>query len=107
MHSQQQFDLIAACAFGLEAIVRRELSALGIDAAIGESGRVHFQGTLETVAQTNLWLRCADRVLIRVAEFPAADFDALFDTTQAICWGDWIPVDGEFPVTGRSVKSTL
>lgn len=107
MHSQQQFDLIAACAFGLEAIVRRELSALGIDAAIGESGRVHFQGTLETVAQANLWLRCADRVLIRVAEFPAADFDALFDTTQAICWGDWIPVDGEFPVTGRSVKSTL
>ncbi len=107
MHSQQQFDLIAACAFGLEAIVRRELSALGIDATIGESGRVHFRGTLETVAKANLWLRCADRVLIRVAEFPAADFDALFETTKAICWGDWIPVDGEFPVTGRSVKSTL
>lgn len=107
MHSEQEFDLIAACAFGLEAIVRRELAALGIEATIGESGRVHFRGNLETVAKANLWLRCADRVLIRVAEFPAADFDALFETTKAICWGDWISVDGEFTVTGRSVKSTL
>ncbi len=107
MNASQEFDLIAACAFGLEAIVRRELAALGFEATIGESGRVHFRGNLETVAKANLWLRCADRVLIRVAEFPAADFDALFETTKAIAWGDWIPVDGAFPVTGRSIKSTL
>ncbi len=107
MHSQQTFDLVAACAFGLEAIVRRELAGLDIEATIGESGRVHFRGSLETVAKANLWLRCADRILIRVAEFPAADFDALFESTKAICWGEWIPVDGEFTVTGRSVKSTL
>lgn len=107
MDPTQQYDLIAACAFGLEAIVRRELAALGIDATIGESGRVHFRGSLETVAQTNLWLRCADRVLIRVAEFPAADFDALFETSKAIRWGNWMPADAAFTVTGRSVKSTL
>ena len=107
MDATDQYDLIAACAFGLEAIVRRELAGLGIEATIGESGRVHFRGSLETVAQANLWLRCADRVLIRVAEFPAADFDALFETTKAIRWSDWLPVDAEFPVTGRSVKSTL
>ena len=101
------YDLIAACAFGLEAVVRRELNSLGIEAKIGESGRVHFQGTQETICQTNLWLRTADRVLIRVAEFPAADFDALFDTTREIEWGRIIPADGRFPVTGRSIKSTL
>lgn len=105
--SDSTFDLIAICAFGLEAIVKRELAALGIEATIGESGRVHFRGTFDTIAQTNLWLRCADRVAIRVAEFPAADFDALFETTKAIRWDRWIPVDGSFPVTGRSVKSTL
>lgn len=105
--STSTFDLIAVCAFGLEAIVKRELAALGIDAVIGESGRVHFRGTFDTIAQANLWLRCADRVAIRVAEFPAADFDALFETTKAIRWDRWIPVDGSFPVTGRSVKSTL
>ncbi|MCM2371689.1 bifunctional 23S rRNA (guanine(2069)-N(7))-methyltransferase RlmK/23S rRNA (guanine(2445)-N(2))-methyltransferase RlmL [Aporhodopirellula aestuarii] len=107
MNPSQTFDLIAVCAFGLEAVVRRELTALGIESTIGESGRVHFQGDMETVAKTNLWLRCADRVTIRVAEFPAADFDALFETTKALPWGDWLPADAEFPVTGRSVKSTL
>nr|WP_220498395.1 bifunctional 23S rRNA (guanine(2069)-N(7))-methyltransferase RlmK/23S rRNA (guanine(2445)-N(2))-methyltransferase RlmL [Rhodopirellula sp. JC639] len=100
-------DLIATCAFGLEAIVRRELETLGIEATIGESGRVHFRGDLETIALANLQLRCADRVLIRVAEFPAADFDALFETVRAIPWGDLLPIDAEFPVTGRSIKSQL
>jgi 23S rRNA (guanine2445-N2)-methyltransferase / 23S rRNA (guanine2069-N7)-methyltransferase len=101
------FDLIAACAFGLETVVRRELESLGVEARIGESGRVHFRGTDETICRANLWLRTADRVLIRVAEFPAADFDALFDTTRDLAWGGIIPVDGKFTVTGRSIKSTL
>jgi 23S rRNA (guanine2445-N2)-methyltransferase / 23S rRNA (guanine2069-N7)-methyltransferase len=101
------YDLIAACAFGLEAIVRRELEALGIEASIGESGRVHFRGDRETICRANLWLRTADRVLIRVAEFPAADFDALFETTRSVPWGTLIPQNAQFPVTGRSIKSTL
>jgi 23S rRNA (guanine2445-N2)-methyltransferase / 23S rRNA (guanine2069-N7)-methyltransferase len=107
MKSNPTYDLIAACAFGLEAVVRRELSSLGIESTIGESGRVHFRGTMETICRANLWLRAADRVLIRITEFPAADFDALFDTTRDIEWGELIPVDGKFNVTGRSIKSTL
>ena len=87
--------------------MRRELQSLGIESSIGESGRVHFRGTRETICQTNLWLRSADRVLIRVAEFPAADFDALFETVRGLPWGSMIPVDAQFPVTGRSIKSTL
>lgn len=66
-----------------------------------------FQGDWKTIATTNLWLRSCDRVLLQIAEFPAPDFDALFDTTLAIPWGNTIPVDGSFPVTGRSVKSQL
>ncbi len=105
--NDETYDLIAACAFGLEAVVRRELESLGVDASIGESGRVHFRGNRETICQANLWLRTADRVLIRVAEFPAADFDALFETTRDFAWGKQIPADASFPVTGRSIKSTL
>ncbi|TWU42300.1 bifunctional 23S rRNA (guanine(2069)-N(7))-methyltransferase RlmK/23S rRNA (guanine(2445)-N(2))-methyltransferase RlmL [Novipirellula artificiosorum] len=105
--NDESYDLIAACAFGLEAIVRRELESLGIDASIGEAGRVHFRGGRAAILEANLWLRTADRILIRIAEFPAADFDALFDTTRAIEWGKWIAVDASFPVTGRSVKSAL
>ena len=105
--SSSTFDLIAACAFGLEAVVRRELAALDIESTIGESGRVHFHGDHETVCRANLWLRTADRVLIRVKEFPAPDFDSLFETTRSIRWDQFLPVDAAFPVTGRSIKSTL
>lgn len=87
--------------------MRRELEQMGIASTIGESGRIHFKGDAATVCQTNLWLRTADRILIRVAEFPAADFDALFETTKQIAWGEMLPRDAIFPVTGRSIKSTL
>lgn len=105
--NEATYDLITTCAFGLEAVVRRELQGLGIEAKIGEAGRVHFPGTQETICQTNLWLRTADRILIRVAEFSAPDFDALFETIRDLPWGAWLPVDANFPVTGRSIKSTL
>ncbi|TWU00868.1 bifunctional 23S rRNA (guanine(2069)-N(7))-methyltransferase RlmK/23S rRNA (guanine(2445)-N(2))-methyltransferase RlmL [Stieleria varia] len=107
MNSETTFDLIATCGFGLEAILRRELQALGLEAAVGEPGRVNFCGDLAAVVQTNLWLRTSDRVLIRVAEFPAPDFDALFETVRDLPWGQWLPADGCFPVTGRSIKSQL
>lgn len=101
------WDLIAACAFGLEAIVKRELADLGVEASISESGRVHFRGDASTIARANLWLRTADRILLRVAEFPADDFDTLFETTRDIQWSTLLPADAAFPVTGRSIKSQL
>ena len=107
MNTSAKHDLIATCAFGLEAVVRRELAGIDIEATIGESGRVHFSGDLHTICKANLWLRTADRVLIRIAEFPAPDFDALFDTVRDLDWGSRLSVDAAFPVTGRSVKSTL
>lgn len=105
--ASQPFDLIVPCAFGLEAIVKRELKGLGIEASISDSGRVSFRGSHESICRANLWLRTADRILIRVAEFPAGDFDALFDTTRDLPWGNLLPADAAFPVTGRSIKSTL
>lgn len=107
MSALQTFDLIVPCAFGLEAIVKRELKGIGIEASISDSGRVSFRGSQESICRANLWLRTADRILIRVAEFPAGDFDALFDTTRDIRWGNLLPSDAAFPVTGRSIKSTL
>jgi len=102
-----QLDLIATSTFGLEAVVARELAALGYDAKITQTGRVEFGGDALAVARTNLWLRCADRVQIRVGRFLAADFDTLFEAVHALPWQQWIARDAEFPVAGRSVKSTL
>ena len=105
--SDSALTLIATCAFGLESIVRRELSGIDIDASVESSGRLKFSGSIATLIAANTHLRCADRVLIEVAQFDAPDFDALFDTTKAIDWSRWIPVDGRFPVEAKSISSML
>ncbi len=100
-------ELIATCAFGLEAVVARELAALGYESQVTQPGRLLFQGEADAICRANIHLRVAERVLIRVAAMPAADFDQLFDGTKALPWEDWIPPDGSFPVGGRSHKSQL
>ena len=100
-------NLIATTAFGLEALTKRELVNLGYPAEIIAPGWIRFCGTEEAICRTNLWLRTADRVLIEVATFQASDFDTLFETTKQVPWNRWIPVDGRFPVDGRSIKSQL
>ncbi|MEO0529809.1 MAG: bifunctional 23S rRNA (guanine(2069)-N(7))-methyltransferase RlmK/23S rRNA (guanine(2445)-N(2))-methyltransferase RlmL [Planctomycetota bacterium] len=102
-----ELDLIATAAFGLETLVRHELAALGYEARVMSPGRIHFRGDVQAIRDANLWLRCAERVLIRVAEGPASDFGQLFDLTRAAPWSEWIPADGKFPVRGRSYKSQL
>ncbi|MCC6228252.1 MAG: bifunctional 23S rRNA (guanine(2069)-N(7))-methyltransferase RlmK/23S rRNA (guanine(2445)-N(2))-methyltransferase RlmL [Phycisphaerales bacterium] len=102
-----ELDIIATSAFGLEAVVARELEQLGYQPKIISTGRVLFRGTARDVARANVRLRAADRVLVRVASFPADNFDALFDRTKDLPWERWIPRDGAFPVNGRSVKSQL
>ncbi len=100
-------DLIATSTFGLEAVVARELQSLGYEPKIIQPGRVLFAGTEFDICWANLWLRTADRVLLRLDTFEARDFGQLFDRTRALPWEDWLAVDSEFPVTGRSVKSQL
>jgi 23S rRNA G2445 N2-methylase RlmL len=102
-----RLDLVATSTFGLEAIVTRELEALGYSARSTQTGRVEFEGDAAAVARTNLHLRTADRVLVRVAGFRAPDFEALFETTLDLPWENWIGPEDGFPVAGRSVKSTL
>lgn len=106
MKENQTFELVATAASGLEALVGKELRDLGIDCQV-ENGRARFQGTMETIAKTNLWLRTADRVKIVVGEFDAYSFDELFEKVKALPWEDYLPLDAEFPVAGKSIKSKL
>ena len=92
---------------GLEAVVARELADLGYEPRIVQTGRVAFVGDGLAICRANLWLRCADRVLIQVGKFEARDFGELFDRTHALDWQEWIGPDGAFPVQGRSVASQL
>jgi putative N6-adenine-specific DNA methylase len=81
-----EVQLTATSAFGLEAIVAREIKQLGYENVKVENGRVDFAGDLAAIARCNLWLRSADRLLIRMGEFPATNFDELFEQTRALPW---------------------
>jgi putative N6-adenine-specific DNA methylase len=101
-----EFKLVATSAMGLESLVADEVKALGFKTT-SENGKIFFQGVELAIAKTNLWLRVADRVRIVAGEFQATTFDELFEQTKAIPWERFLPVDAEFPVAGKSVKSTL
>ncbi|MDT2740496.1 class I SAM-dependent RNA methyltransferase [Enterococcus canintestini] len=103
---EQTFNLVATCASGLEALVGKELRDLGIECQV-ENGRARFKGNLTTIATANLWLRTADRIKIVVGEFDAYTFDELFEKVKALSWEDLLPLDAEFPVSGKSIKSKL
>ena len=102
-----KLDLIATATFGLEAVVRREIEALGLKVLKSEDAKITYCGDERAIAKSNLWLRCADRVFLKMGEFDAYDFEELFQQTKALPWEEWIPVDGKFPVSGTSVKSKL
>lgn len=102
-----RFELIATTTFGLESVVAREVESLGYTNIRTVDGKVQFSGDERDIARCNLWLRSADRLLIKVGEFPAGDFGELFDRTVDLPWSDFLPVDARFPVSGRSVQSRL
>ncbi|RKQ16535.1 THUMP domain-containing class I SAM-dependent RNA methyltransferase [Ureibacillus endophyticus] len=101
-----KFKLVATAAMGLESIVAQEVQDLGYETKV-ENGKVYFEGDETAIARCNLWLRVADRVKIVVGEFPAETFDQLFENTKALNWEQYLPVDANFPVSGKSVKSKL
>ena len=102
-----KLELIATATFGLEAVVKREVQDLGYKILKTEDGKVTYLGDERAIAKSNLWLRSADRVLLKMAEFKAMEFEELFQQTKAVEWEQLIPVDGKFTVNCTSVKSKL
>jgi len=102
-----KIEIIATASFGLEAVVAREVKNLGYEDVVVEKARVSFKADPSAICRANLWLRTADRVLVRMGEFKATTFSELFDQTRALPWADWLPVNASFPVQGKSIKSGL
>ena len=106
--SMEKFELIAPCHFGLEAVLKREITDLGYEIVSVEDGRVTFEGDAEAVCRANIFLRTAERVLIKVGCFHAETFEDLFRGTKALPWERYIPEDGKFWVAkAASIKSRL
>lgn len=104
---KEKFKLVATAAAGLEAVVGKEIRNLGINCQI-VNGKVFFDGSVEVIARTNLWLRAADRVKIIVGEFPARTFEELFQGVFALDWENYLPLGAKFPISkAKCVKSKL
>lgn len=99
--------LIATATFGLETLVKQEVKALGFDDLRVSEGKIEFDAALEDIPRVNLWLRCADRVLLKMGEFTAVTFDNLFEQSKVLPWEEWITPDGQFTVNAKTVKSEL
>lgn len=104
----RRFELIAPCHFGMEAILKREITDLGYDVTEVSDGRVTFYGDEEALCRANVFLRTAERILIKIGSFHAETFEELFQGTKALPWEEYIPVNGKFWVAkAASVKSKV
>lgn len=104
---KKRFTFIATAAAGLEAVVGREVRELGYDCQV-ENGRVRFEGDVQAMIETNLWLRAADRIKIVVGSFKARTFEELFQGVFALDWDHYLPLGCKFPISkAKCVRSTL
>ena len=101
-------EYIVPCHFGLESVLKREITDLGYEIVSVEDGRVTFAGDAQAMCRANIFLRTAERVLLKVGSFRAETFEELFQGTKAIPWDEYIPRNGKFWVAkAASVKSKL
>ncbi len=104
----KQFEYVSPCHFGLEAVLKRELTDLGCEITKVEDGKVSYTGDINTCARANIFLRTTERVLLKIASFKAETFDELFEKTKELPWEEYIPKDGKFWVAkANSVNSKL
>ena len=104
----KDLEFIAPCHFGLESVLKKEIIDLGYDIVAVEDGRVTFRGDLTAMPRSNIFIRTAERILLKMGSFKAATFDELFEGTKALPWEEYLPRDGKFWVTkATSNKSAL
>ncbi|MGT2687340.1 THUMP domain-containing class I SAM-dependent RNA methyltransferase [Streptococcus porcinus] len=104
---KEHFKLVATVAAGFESVVGKEVKSLGFDCQI-DNGKVYFEGDIEAIAKTNLWLRAADRIKIIVGQFSARTFEELFQGVNALDWENYLPLGAKFPIAkAKCVKSKL
>ncbi len=102
------YDLVAPCHFGLEAVVKRELQALGFPVTQTRDGRVFFQADEAGIVRANIHVRTAERILLQVGTVTAKTWDELFEGTRSLPWEDYLPKNAKFWVTkATSVRSAL
>jgi len=97
----------ATCLFGLEGLLGQEIDDLGFRRVETIDGRITFAGDENGAATAAVNLRFAERLYLHITSYTARTFTELFDGASDVPWEDYIPKNGQFPVKGHSIKSTL
>lgn len=99
-------ELIAPCHFGLESVLKREIQDLGYEIIQVEDGRITFRGDESAIARANVFIRTAERIMVKIGSFEAKSFDQLFERTKALSWQEYLPQDARFWVSKASTKNS-
>lgn len=99
--------LCCPCHFGLESVLKYEITKIGGENLNVTNGRISFDGDFSTIARANLWISTAERVLIELGSFRADTFDELFEGVKALPLEDYIGKSDAFPNKGYSIDSKL
>ena len=102
-----KLQLVATCLFGLERLLGEEIDALGYERVKTIDGRVTYVGDEAAIARSNVFLRFAERVYVKLGSFRAESFDELYRGTRALNFADFIAKNDAFPVKGHAIKSKL
>ena len=102
-----KLELVATCLFGLEKLLGEEIDALGYKRIDTMDGRITYEGDERAVFASNLHLRFAERVFIKLGSFRAESFEELYEGTAALPWENFIGRNDAFPVKGHALRSTL
>jgi len=107
-NQQTPYNAVALCAVGTEKAVSNELKKLGLGLIESAYGKVRFKADITGLYRSLMGLRTADRVLLELDCFHAADFDELFDKTGAIPWEKFVPAQSGLKIVKvRSSASRL
>lgn len=100
-----KLTLIATTTMGLEKELSYELKKLGFTEQVINNGSVEFKSDLKGICLTNIWLRTAGRVMLKIGSFTAETFDELFEKTKLLPWGNFIGKNDAFPVNKITAKN--
>jgi 23S rRNA (guanine2445-N2)-methyltransferase / 23S rRNA (guanine2069-N7)-methyltransferase len=97
----------ATAPLGIELLLAQELRDLGLSDVTESRAGVAFGGDLEAAYKACLWSRLANRILLPIAQFPAATPEALYAGANRIAWGEHLDTGATFAVDFASSRSAI
>ena len=106
-HMEGNYNMLAKCFFGFEAILAKELRDLGAQNVKEGVRSVSFVGDKGFMYKANLSLRTALRILVPVFEFRADNEEELYRKLNQLPWDRFLDVSGTLAVMSTVVGSTF